>query len=209
MKRRVLCWVCIFLLSGCATPKPPPPIPEATLCKYYPFNPVAENITPDILEQYPLNYTKVVEDPDGNPLMKLTFEYTGRCPDPALYGPDNPYTGKDFNITRYSFYKVTYENLTDAPIRLKTTTSRLLFEEEWIQYNLDREGNRVLKKVPAATHQNDIENPHRFDGVFLSPKEIKSHGSWCYSRKGEVWIYTLTFEIEGENYTLTYHRVGH
>jgi len=209
LKRLVLCWFCVCFFASCATPEPPPPLPETTTCKYYPFNPVAENITPDILKAYPLNYTKIVDGENGNPLIKITSEYIGRCPNPILYGPDNPYTGKDFNITRYSFYKVTYENLTNSPIRLQSTTSQLLFEDDWIQYDLDKVGNRILKEVPAITNRDYIEDPHRVGSIFLNPKEIKSHGSWCYSGKGEVWIYTLNFENEGLDYTVTYHRVGH
>lgn len=196
-----------FFLFSCATPPPPPP--PLTDCHNYPFDPVGWELTPELLEKYPLNYTKFVEDDSGQRLMKITWKYTGRCPDFNLYHSDDPYSGPNYNRKRLSFYRVTAENLTDFPINRKRLSTRLLIGEYYTKYVLDKNGNRIIKKMRAESHRDYLKKPHPKGNVMLKPREIMDVERWCEHPTGEIWLYTVTVESRGKEYTYTLHEVGH
>lgn len=203
-KKCLLGTLIIFFLAAC-TESPP----KITKCGDYPFDPAAKKITPDILAKYPLDYTKIVKDHTGTPILKVEYKYIGRCPDLELYNPPNqPYAGPDYNKKRFTFYKVRYENLSDNSITFLTLTTDALFHKTTTKYFIDEKGNRVEKKEPVRRQRDYSEKPkHR--GNELKPHEIRDRSTGCHTANGEVYLDSELFTYNGEKYTVDLHMVCH
>ena len=195
------------IISSCASP--PPPAPTLKNCQNFPKGAVGKRLTPQLLEKYPVSYTKVVNDSNEKPLLKITYEYTGHCPNLSLYSNEKPYNGPNYNQKRLSFYKITNENLTDYPVIIKSIATRQVINEYKTQYGIDKNGNQTIKQVPAYKYRDYSSQPTKNNNVVLEPREVEIIESWAGTNVyGEIFVYTYTFEINGKEYTISLHKVG-
>lgn len=152
----------------------------------------------------PRNYTIFLTDELGTSFLKIKCKYIGDKPK-GKFGLRNIL---DYKKKHYAFYNFYYENLSNKSIKLIRAKFYQSTSETMAVYQIDSNGQKVKKIVPAFRHVDYETNPDP-KGNIIKPFEKRIYkNSWVGWAKGksEVFYKDTIIEYDGKEYTFTTYK---
>ena len=152
----------------------------------------------------PRNYTIFITDESGNSFIEIKCEYIGEKPE-GKFGWKNIL---DYNKKHYAFYNFYYKNLSNKSIELIRAQHYQSTHKTMIVYQVDSNGQKVKKMVPAVRHVDYKKNPDPKVNIIGPFEERIYKNSWVGLAKGksEVLYKDTTIKYDGKEYTFTTHK---
>jgi len=144
------------------------------------------------------NYSKVLKDEQGHPILKMTCEYIGKTPLGAFVH------ARDWEKNDTDFYVFTYRNLTGLPFEFIKTLSYFKFGKTQTLHKRLPDGQTVKKVFPMMSIR-DFRTDPLYEGNYIEPygEKVQLNKFVYDTRPDNVGYDKLTLRHNGKEYTLT------
>ncbi len=148
------------------------------------------------------NYSKIVKDEQGNPILKMTCEYIGKKPMGAFAHV------RDWENNDTDFYVFTYKNLTGLPFEFIKTLSYFKFGKTQTLHKRLPDGQTVKQVFPMMSVR-DFRHEPLYEGNIIDPfgEKIQRNKFVYDTRPDNVGYDKLTLRHDEKDYALTVYMV--